>query len=602
MSELELHCTAHCSRRAADLARKAKSQHLANRAFDRTTKFVLTPALLLVSAMALTPRPASAAALTTAWDPAIRDAIDVYICEASFAASIPALGSDLTRLRNATRQALDHWNTYGNADFNFILQGGAPPGVNDCAAGSGSFPSGNYTVIRAEVSSFGTGTGCGARAFGGGQQDGSGDRVRGRVVFFRNDCNVPSVPRTTWSYDSTQHADGPPDTRDYNQILLHELGHVLGFPDVAGAGVTVMNGNTGSGPTFVTYQKVLWPDDLADLTDTSNMWFYNRVTTRPIQHERSVDDGLTWTPESWGTAINTNNRIGVAGNDSGTYVVAYADTTASRTLRVFTSNGSSAPANHQSLGTPVLGGVAVAHGFIGGTSTFVLAVVENTDLRWIRYFVSVNDGVSWTNRGQLSFRYLTTDAPTTYGSKYEPALAFNTHDDAFVIAFTEWAPTFGVPVQGQVVTCAHSNPAGANWQGCTRTGFFSNGPPAVACEWSGSDSCILRWTDNALVSGYRMISSQARVDGGPVRLTLTGATNTQNDSTNLAPALTQGNGYFMAAWTGTDFNRFGNINRMTNAGWPTWTNKVFPESLLLSSPTLAFEDHWTEFAFYFVRR
>ena len=559
----------------------------------RCLRLTIFPAVALICS--LSGGGAFAAQLSQVWGPAIRSTIPVYLCTTSFQNNIPDLGNDTVRLRATTAAAIDEWNTRTGADFRFVLQSGEPPGGDGCGSGEAEWPTGDYVTIRGEGDAWATACG-GVLAGADEREDAQGDTIRARIVFFRDLCDRDGGGQlVVWTYDSTTDNNPTfplPYNVDFYHVLLHELGHTVGFEHQTDDTHSVMTPGAVN-----SEQMVLWWADIKRTTDSTASPHYELDTTRVIEHRRSTDSGQSWVDETMSGAPVSNDRIGVASNGAGTYV--------DRRVKMFTTNGVTPPANNYGTGFRSYGGPSVAF----GNGLFVVALAyastsSNFLDRRIAWWTSDDIGLTWRYQSFLKYRFNDSDTPISYGSKWEPELAYNTADDRFVLAFTQLEADKAIAQQGRISTCVNAAPDVQDWEGCYQLStLVSQSPPGLACNAEGVDHCVLRHTPNDAAGAYELRSVQGSLAiGTPDYFYAWGNVEADIDSSRLGVTLAHGEGFYVTGWRGDDGSTWGNAARMSDTGWPNWIDHTFPKSLLLASPQVAFDAHWGEFAYYYVRR
>ncbi|MBI5525228.1 MAG: matrixin family metalloprotease [Deltaproteobacteria bacterium] len=122
------------------------------------------------------------------------------------------------------------------------------------------------------------------------------------------DCNKPNITHCRVKLN-TYYAwtTGWPSSNEWNyqQVVSHEFGHVLGLTDNNAGDVytTMAQGN-------YLWERHIWADDINALKN-GPAYSYGQRANQPIYHERSTDNALSWQYQSSNMNEYTNLSVGV---------------------------------------------------------------------------------------------------------------------------------------------------------------------------------------------------------------------------------------------------------------------------------------------------
>jgi len=317
----------------------------------------------------------SARPLEKVWRSDYRSQIQVYVCIETFSNLLPGLDSNL--LRANIKNAMEVWNAYGGADFYFEWAGDLPGTGGQCA--ENAYPNSNGTVVVRAAS-------CPPRGYRSAwaltETSWTGDYITKGFIQMHKYIHEGCDLELAWDFDHTN-----PDKMDVDTVLTHEFGHIVGFQDDNETPYTVMRQSNYS------QERVLWPEDIFQLTNPSATLHYNRVTSRLIGRSRSSDLGLSWSAMAW-LGTQTNNRLGFAYKPSdGAYLAAYRYSGPDQSVqdRVLTARIIGDTAYGVVHPYETLFGVTAAY----GKGFFTIAWVDWDNDRHIWYRTS-SDGLTWS--------------------------------------------------------------------------------------------------------------------------------------------------------------------------------------------------------------
>lgn len=516
--------------------------------------------------LACLPQRASAIGLTHIWPTSSRNNIKVYLCTTTFTNHIPELNQ--AQLIANVQTALDVWNEHSGVDIYLNYQGERTSTTSDGCAPIQNPGNGELT-IKAESMSNGSQSAAinlnsdGKNSISFYDWTGSGNNI-------------------TWTHDSQDN------NTDFKTVLVHEVGHALGFPDDnTGAVASVMNGTTGA------YNRVLWHEDIAKLRDLNESKRYN-VKQYTIRHMVSSDQGLNWASEG-NLAETTASRVGVTYSGlaaSGRkYLVAWRGTNVGTTLNVIQGNGATFDA-----ATKVFLSQASDYGpsVAWGNGKYLMVHVNRADTRVLEYQTST-DGINWTWSVPLQYQ-----GGTNYGSMWEPAVAYGATSNRFVVGWTNWRNQGDDTPLGRMRFCTSADPQASNFSNCTESTNVVNASPTIACSDTANE-CLVSWTNHTGVSGHQLCWSKYQFDASNNFVSV-GSAWCNGDSTKVSPALAFGLGRYMLGWRGGDVSSSANVTRQAAADWPNWKDKRIITSQLVGSPSLVFGPLWSEFAYYYLSR
>ncbi len=501
-------------------------------------------------------RAAEAIPLSGTWTIPLRGNIQVFLCTASFQQYLPFLDQGLVRAN--IQNALALWNTYPGVDYRLVWSGDSPD--NDGCTPGGPPPShaGIVTIRANDYDPWGQQAFARASLL-------SGAIERGYVEFYRR--AQPNGGDRPWGFDHTQNVI------DFDTVLMHEVGHVLGFPHHTPPPNSVMRNGL-----HYTMHRVLWEEDIFKLRDTNQTYHYNLRTNRQVRRKYSTNNGLSWVT---GSSLQeyTNANVAVAYDPwSGKNLVAWARAEPAHRIHTILCDGLTCdPATRLvHSGTATHYGVAAA----GGAGKFLMAWTLTNDTRQIaaKYF----SGGSWT-----TVWYLDYNGTLDYGSMWEPAVAYNSAKQAFLVTWTNWQIADSDDAQGRVRVCVIPRYLGS--QRCVELSVVSNTTPGLACH-SSNNQCILMWVNHVGSYNNHLSYRQGRInDLGDFELYGTGYYYWGGDiATDLPPSLTHGNGYWVAAWRGKADTLPGRAMRMADGNWPYWTDLTVIDTSVQASPSVAF--------------
>jgi hypothetical protein len=518
---------------------------------------LITCALLAQAALSGT----AVAQVTTygAWSTSTRKNIKVYFCPDTFTKYIN-LGT--VPLRENIKQALADWTAYSKVDIAMSF-GGTLSGTTNNGCGPSQRYKDGTIVIRAEDSNPGD-------ALAAVETNQTTITKQSIAFYARKGSNGESF---TWTLDSAS-----PVGNTFIGVLLHELGHTIGLNDYYY--VTPATRMYGVANASV---RVLWDADFAALRGIYNL------QARTIKHMRSTDLGSTWAAE--GNVTDTsNNRIAVAYDSTlGRYGLAWTGSNWVGNINTMVGNGvtfsSKVTHNDWSHFGPTLA---------YGNGLFVMAYVSGTDSRHILYKTS-SDGVSWGGTSEML-----ADG-TSYGSMWEPVLAYNANRNTFVLAWADLPDWNNDDQSGVVKFCTSSNPSSVPFGNCGSTlanGIRTAAAPGLACHDS-TDKCLLTWTNHNGVNSNQINYDLANVDATGLHLS---NSVYPGEYTKLTPSVGFAQGKFLMGWLGVESPAGYFVPETTYPQWGGLKIAVGSSPPMNVAPTMVYGTAWSEVAYYYLTR
>lgn len=501
------------------------------------------------------------------WTTQYRGTIRVYLCVTRFQNELPQLDLDLVRAN--IRSALALWNTYPGVDYRLVWSGDRP-GADATGCTDGSYPANGELTIRAQAEH--------PAAFASALFEPLPNITRAAIGFYRE----TGGNQNAWTFNHTEA-----NTIDFDTVLMHELGHILGFPHDTSPYNSVMHPSL-----HYTMERVLWEEDITKLRDPNQTYHYNLRTNRQVLHKSSTDNGLNWSSEG-NLQEFSNAKIGVAYNPAaGRHLVAWV--AAEPYHRIYTILGDGINYFPQTRvahsGNTTYYGVAAAY----GQSRYVIAWTLTNDSRQIAYKHS-QDGINWSNHQIVQY-----NGTYDYSSMWEPVLAYNANKNVFLLAWTNWQIAENDDSQGHVRICVNPNISGGVFGNCVEYYVVSNTPPALACH-STNNECILAWVNHIGYYDNHVSFRKGWVNNNnQFELYGTGYYFVTPSGTDLAPSLAFGNGYWLIAWRLKDGSSSSITLRMASNNWPNWGDVRTVDTLVQVSPTVHFAG--AKFVHYYVRR
>lgn len=276
------------------------------------------------------------------------------------------------------------WNGYPGVDYRLVWSGDSPD--NDGCEPRGNLPSqpGKIAIRAAD--------------YGRNQEFAIAvntypDIDRAYIEFYRR--SGPGAQDRPWGFDHTQNI------LDFDTVLMHELGHALGFPHHTPPPNSVMKGGL-----HYTMHRVLWEEDIFKLRDTSQTYHYDLRTNRQIRRKYSTNNGLSW---STGTSLQeyTNANIAVAYDPwSGENLVAWAGAEPAHRVHTLRCNNLTCdPATRV-----VHSGSSTHYGVVSNIAAALACHSSKNQclLMWVNQVVYHNSPLSYSKAGST----------TLYGSGY----------------------------------------------------------------------------------------------------------------------------------------------------------------------------------------
>ena len=522
--------------------------------------------------MSVLPLRSIAIPLEAVWHPEYRSQIEVYMCLEAFAYWLPNLDTSL--VRSNIQNAMEVWNAYGGADFRFVW-GGHLWGTGEQCAPGGMPHADGLVVITAGNWGYDL-------AFTTRYYNESHDYLtRANITVWKSKWVPGGIVDIPWAFDHTTVG-----TYDFDTVLIHELGHVLGFPDQNDPAVaSVMTRQYGP------QNRVLWSEDIFRLTDHSSQYHYNKVTSRPIRKRYSNDRGLTWAHSCSQPQGTTNNRVAVAW-DYFSWLVAWRDPSnfhVKTELMTFNPSDPCAPArtvtDHR---FPTMFGPAA----VWGNGKFVVAWVSWSDSRNIYYRTATEGGNDWSPTYVVYY-----NGTRNYGSMWEPSLAYNANKGLFLIAWTNWRGDVPDDDQlGRVRICTSPDPGQVAWGNCVELGITNNASPEIACHSTLND-CLITWVNpNGDLDNY-CAYQRGSLDSSGRFVPYGQAYGFAN--CRLAMDVTYGRDYWLMGVKRGN-TELGQTARMAYSSYGPFYDGRVQDSMLLVAPTVLYASG--VFQFYYVRR
>lgn len=272
------------------------------------------------------------------------------------------------------------------------------------------------------------------------------------------------------TFRSLDSGGGPiGQAKDLYSVVLHELGHVIGFDHSA----------TTSSVMFGALQQLreLYPDDIDGLRNHAT-YGYGLRTTQRLKIGRSTNDGTTW--QFPGILANPDFQATLApaiatGASQSQYVLAFVDaSTPASQDRVMWSYGNGTawqvpqqlPGNAKSQSSPSLAYASNA------SPNRWLAVYQAADATRDLYYTTattINPG-NWTTPVQIS------SAKSLNG----PSVSYSTDKGLFVLTWLDYR-------SNRIRTAVGAPAATISWVAVDDLGWEGTRKPSVSC---GATNCV----------------------------------------------------------------------------------------------------------------
>lgn len=530
--------------------------------FYRRTLIAFTSAFLLAL-----PGMGYALPLHKAWSSSYRNQpVYVYLCYYQFVFDLdelttsPPYGQD--NLIEATLNAIHAWRHYSQANVPDFRWGGIRDSSDNACNTSNSYGADGTVYIRAY-----------ALHADGRYADsdlntakGTDDATAGFVQFYGGKYVNGVYESWDWSLNTAEA------TLVYTTWLMHEWGHVVGFPD---------EGGTDFGHNSVlrytnSMHRTPWHEDVSKLiAAASGNWPtppYAARTGWRIRQKYSTN-GINWYANSDNLVEYTNLQMGTAaGSVSGTTynVLAWVGTNGNHNINTIRGNLWGTTWDYGTkvvLGDRSETGVSLAF----GNGKFVLAYAgadEDYTFRGRKlYWKTSTDGMTWSST-------FTLPASPDYGVMTNTALAYDSYHGRFILAFINWktAQDQHVVPYGKLTICTSANPD-SGFSNCTSFDKLSWATPGLAVDSSGNFSVTL--VDHATqgLNQFWYACGSLNSSGVPSISSWTSQTSWTTRTDLSMTYLTGTNARYVVTYRGQDPNTSGNTGTKASCG-TSWGNKT----------------------------
>lgn len=474
-------------------------------------------------------------------------------------------GFDWGRVAYQARNAANTWFTEGGADLRPRYAGDLSAADARCATGSGSSAAGEI-LLTAEMNHGGGACNL-ATTFT--WANGSGEVTTSKMILHRGTVCGGSYTNFNWD----PGADYPGTFEfDFQSVLLHELGHAIGFDHSAAAGA-IMGPNASPGQSSIRNLAV---DDVLGLQQAGSSYGPIQTTSRHRYASASsaptswFDEGETISDTLLGAPAAVHSSLFDA---SRFYLVAYTRAS-DRAVLFGRTNGFQNWANGFS---PVAAGVTSHRPpAVASSSTSASEVIAYADPSTDELLVRRNTSGTWS--GAIA---------TGRTSRVAPAIAFLPGREVYVLAWAE-APS------GVIHTMVSSD-GGQSWSDDRVWGFRTFNSFGITCRTG--DQCVVAFANGESHLG-RLGYFQLSFNPGTGSLAMSSSSADIGADTYGATVTTNASsGRTQLGWRDR-----GTATVLTSGGWSgspgVLDNTAWLPAISYSSPRIAYNPSWNEFTLW----